>query len=1083
MKNKKAFILFTLIAMIFSGFVSVNDSHSAPEASIFCRAMGSNMGRHTIDRNVIKPDDGHRKWTVQEVFSKGVKYSTYYGEGKGNLVYPDKIDRGKKRAEEAWNAPGVQSRLESASNGPCFPTDFIPNIVVSLSSTIVNMINSLVGYAIGSNELTEGLVNIIGGKTDSDSGLIGIFLNSIYMPLVVIAALFLAVTIIYKGLIQMKFREAIMSAIWSLGAFIIGLTLMFNPKMLVRIPQAATNTITTCVMGAMSGQNCLSEDVLAPSIVTGHECRSEIIDGDNDIETAVNSMNCTIWKTFVLEPWAEEQFGEPYSHLYTKNEPEGGKIWSNLPEEKEDLYCVNLASTRSASGSGTSVHMNKDAENTTICNVALYQLYLKADMVDSVNQNENRYKLVSRGKTPMPIDERWYDIIVPMATSSSHWDSWVGGGQSLISRFMSSLLSLIAVIAASFVLIPLSIFAGAYKVIGVILMAFSPLFLLFAVEPTRGRKIFLGWLETVVSSILKYFAIILLMVVSLMLYAGVLSATKGFASSFVSVIVLTAAIRMYRKEIVDLIGASNMGGERLSNKTNEVLEKAGDKAKRASQAVVGGAVGGSIANLSARRTNKTSRENHLDRLREELNKDIPEDEKDDIRERIAREEAAIDELGGVMKSATKGGLKGAKDTSARMLKRGTSATALAFKQGSETKRKLEQGQKGTNKTHDYERELFDSRNEARKKRSEGNPNDKTQENMENYDYEGNDISYRKDMSTSAIERDKMIQRLRPASNEVNYSGDLSSDELSSLDNFATELKKMTDDGELAEMSNNKEVALDPNKRKLVANELNARIALNTINGKASGELSRHELASPENLSDEELRLNMDIHRENYMETGSQLEYDKLDESYKEIVKRGGIPFAERKELKDTMDNTKIERAVLEETDKKYVRNENVPTSEEANKDPEKYVKKVTAPQEIVETYKRKEEDEAKFNEKMKEIEKETNDNNKETPGPNEPPRKETNDNNKDVPGPNEPPRRDTNDNNKDIPGPNEPPRRDTNDNNKDIPGPNEPPRRDTIDETQDFKLPEEFNMEEIDISESFDPLNRDNSSENTDDFN
>ena len=377
------------------------------------------------------------------------------------------------------------------------------------------------------------------------------------------------------------------------------------------------------------------------------------------------------------------------------------------------------------------------------------------------------------------------------------------------------------------------------------------------------------------------------------------------------------------------------------------------------------------------------------------------------------------------------------------------------------------------------------------------------------------------MSTSARDRDIEIQRFRPSSDEVNYSGDLSSDELSSLDNFATELKKMTDDGELAEMSNNKEVALDPNKKKLVANELNARIALNTYNGKASGELSRHELASPENLSNEELKLNMNIHRENYMETGSQLEYDKLDESYKEIVKRGGMSVKTRKELKDTMDNTKIERAVLEETDKKYVRNENVPTSKEANENPEKYVKKVTVPEELAKAYDKKVEDEAKFNEKMKEIEettpprKETNDNNKEIPGPNKPPRKETNDNNKEIPGPNEPPRKETNDNNK-KPGPNEPPRKETNDNNK-KPGPNEPPRRESNDnnkkpepnepprresndnnkkpgpnepprresqqnETQEFKLPE-LNMDEVDMSESFDPLNRDSSFENTDDFN
>src|SRR5690606_5770697 len=144
------------------------------------------------------------------------------------------------------------------------------------------------------------------------------------------------------------------------------------------------------------------------------------------------------------------------------------------------------------------------------------------------------------------------------------------GQNSFANRLGSSILGLLAVTAASTVLLTLSLFGGAYKLIGLILMAFAPVFFLFAIEPTRGRKIFLGWLETLVSSFLKYFAITVLLVVALVMYAGLLSNIDSTMMSLVAIIILTVALHMYRKEIIDLIGASNMGGERLSNKVGDL---------------------------------------------------------------------------------------------------------------------------------------------------------------------------------------------------------------------------------------------------------------------------------------------------------------------------------------------------------------------------------------------------------------------------------------------------------------------------------------------------------------------------------
>ena len=931
MKIKRILVLFTMIAIMLSGLSSLNYSHSAPQAAVACNGMGSNFNRESIDKkNLVKPASSNRKWTVQEVFDKSTVFSTYYGEGEGTWMYAAKVDRGKDRVgQAAWTATGVQDKLKAARSGICFSGDNFPNLGLLFAGGVVKLINGTVSSLIGSDNMTEGLSEVIGGKSDSDTGLIGTFVNSIYMPLVVIAFLFSAVTIIYKGLIKMQLREALMASLWSIGSFVIGLTLMLNPSMLVGFPQQATTTISSCVMGAVTGQNCLSDSVVAPALVAGNECRSEVVGGKNGIDTIVNSMNCTIWKAFVLEPWAEQQFGQPYSDLYTDKIPAGGTKWSSLPKGAEKKYCVNIASKKSAKDSAkTYVNMDLNS-NSTICNVALYQLYLKTEMTDNINHKDDGYKLITVGENPEKFDARWYDIIVPMSGNAASWKNWTGQGR-LLPRIGTGFISLVSVLLASVILISLSIFGAAYKVISVVAMAFAPVAFLFAIEPNRGRKIFLGWLETVVSAILKYFAITLLMVISLILYAGVLMNTTGLGS-LISVIVLTVALWMYRKEIVDLIGASNMGGQRLSNKANELLDKSKKTAKEKGGALVGGAIGGSMAANSNRRENLTNRNKNLDYLRENLKNATPE-QKSGIEAQIANENKAIEEIGSKLKASVQGAGKGGIDSTKRTMKRGTSAASMAFKQYDMSKRDLEKEQRDAEKAA-----------AARLTKSE-----QSQQNNSNGGYSGPPIGpgpknpNGSSKSEEEMLGDNRVEGLKFHREKVSYNGNLSKEEVSALDNFADKLASTDNDEELLSLAENKDVMADENKRNLVANEINARIRLNSENGQPSGDLSRLGLANVKNISDEELKLNMEIYRENYLETGSEPDFDKFNSYSKEMLSRGGTSIAVEKSINDT----RMTRAINEETGKEYKRAEGVPTLEEVKEDPSKHIKDVTSPKNL-----------------------------------------------------------------------------------------------------------------------------------------
>lgn len=934
MSKKRIYTIITVLLILLTTISTLESFYSIPQAGTVCSQMGSFMARNSIKRDgIIKSNEPNRKWTVEEVFSNSTKFTSYYGEGEGDWTYANKVDRGAARASlngYDWSDATVQDNIKSLRNFGCFFSmgDGFPNLGLNIASSIAGLISTVVGFLIGQDFMVESLVEIIGGVGGSD-GLISIFFRSIYMPLVVLAFLFTAMTIIYKGLIKRQLREALSSIIWSTLAFVVGVTLMFIPSFLVGIPQAVTSTITTCVLGAINGENCLTGDVTTPSLLTGIECSSRIEGDSNSADMMVNGMSCTIWKTFVLEPWAEEQFGAPYSELYTADVPAGGSLWNGLSGEDRQ-YCVNLASSQSADSIGHSgtIDMNR-SDNSTVCNIAVYQLYLMTEMEDSKNHSGDEYKLTtSFDKSTDPYDERWYDIILPMAKHNTGWKNW-NGQSRLLSRIATANMSILAVSAAALVLIVLSVFGAAYKVIGVIMMAFAPLFLLFAVEPGRGRKIFLGWLETLISSMLKYFAITILIIVSLVLYAGVLSTTSGVVS-FVSVIVLTVALLNYRSEVVDLIGASNMGGQKLSNKANKALDWTKKQGKEKGSALVGGAIGGSLAASKSRKEDINKRDESIKELQDSINRATAENRVEDVKlltETRDKEQAVrnkMESAGGKIASQFEGVTQGAGKSMGRVMRRGTSLTANAFKQKSMTENELEKkyadsrGKAGIGN---------DKRTSEIKDAMTGDSNQKT-DNKNNPNMNNNDFKDEtKEERTSVNDLDLNKTTLDEQRDKLEYIGDLTDEERAELDKFADAISRKDDAELMAEANDSKLMTPEnENKRMAVTNEINARLRFNTLTDVVSNPaLAMSAMANPVNMTPIDLELAMNISGENYQRSGEETEIERFRELSQERVSRNIMTESElnKKEL-----YLKQSRQVMEDSNSEFIKNEEIKTDKE-----------------------------------------------------------------------------------------------------------------------------------------------------------
>lgn len=664
MSSKLKKRLFVILAVFSLAFVSIGAATMAvntvaDENTVTDRTLGYNM--KSKGKVKLRKSAASGKINARDLLSSGLGFTSYYGEYDGNmLMLPTGDDRGANHP--LWDDADVQERLNSpelrtfarTSLGMGALESTPGNMLLNGASAMTNLaslaMNALFGDALFGSKDNGGisLTDIIGGSRNN-TGIIGMLFSGIYMPLIIIAALITALHLIKKGFIERKFREALGDAVWSIMAVIIGVALMNNPDLLATAPYKATNTIATCVVGAMNGENCFSEKpVSKPEAFVSNECASNV----EGVEGLVDSMTCTIWKAFVMEPWAQAQFGIPYNELYTANAPSNGSIWTGLPEDIDgESFCVlNGTSKPESYKSGDVVTLD---QGDKICNVAYYQAYLQT-------------KAHSEGKkapTFDDLDDRWYDIIIPMAKSEANWNQWTGQGFAG-HRFGIALASFISAILGSSLLFILGIQGAAYKIAGTLLMAFAPMFFLFAMVPNKGVKIFLGWLETVIASILKYLAVALLSIIALSLYSGILQNTSGM-TAFIAVLILSGALFAYRKEIINLVGATGMGGAKLTNKLTGGKGGLG-------KAALGGALGGALYNY-----------------RNPKSKGEPTIEFDEDGKAVLKPAEKQSKL----RSAFSGMGEGVKDATMRDLKRGTSTSSRMWQQYDRSKKDDERARK------------------------------------------------------------------------------------------------------------------------------------------------------------------------------------------------------------------------------------------------------------------------------------------------------------------------------------------------------------------------------------------------------
>jgi hypothetical protein len=601
----------------------------------------------TNGEGVFHASESLHKYTIQDMYAPSIGWSTYNGSpdpGKigagGDDATFGGIDRGEGSGVDSGTAGGFTDRnknIQTSSSGvrqsmPClgrYVGGLISNGILRIASMNMTMTSFFVTNAVNPTIICQDVsgnwnhgpcINLLGviggtGQNGSDGGIIGRLYSGLYQGLIIIVMAVVGIWLLWTGIAKHKIREAFGGLVWALLLFAGGVIMLNNPLLLAQAPMKIGTSIGACVVEGLNGIGCWDPNGNVSNGTTaaeGTECYLDVGSADGyseQLSLIARSSTCTMWKAFVLEPWSLGQFGTTYANLYTGglNSSEGS-FMKGFKDQDAVKYWKSIAvSMYSADGNMNNICTDQTSK-WRYSNIALYQLNLQTKYHDCTGTAKDipYHDTATVNKTGNAVYGDWYYMVDLMATAkttagaedpsqdvSTAWWYWYGGYAG--TRFGISLIAVIASLLGGFVLSVTALYALMYMFAGVLLMTFAPLFLLFGIIPGQGKRIFLGWLEQVISSIMKYFASILWMLIGVELYDAVLGASNSLGTSFLFVIIVTMTVWMYRKEFVEMIGKVDMGGQKMSNKFGEFISSKGAAAKRMAVAGVGGYAGGYLA--------------------------------------------------------------------------------------------------------------------------------------------------------------------------------------------------------------------------------------------------------------------------------------------------------------------------------------------------------------------------------------------------------------------------------------------------------------------------------------------------------
>lgn len=618
-------LLTTLVFAIVGIFAGVApEKVSAKEGEgWFCKdesIIGTNMntipskGSIDIDAPAKKIT---KRFNYDELFGGLPRMTVYKGEGHDQLslltyqLHEARV-KGILDGDSLQKAKSVRSLTNCTIDGiaPMVvgASEVLVSIPVKISTMVISVFFNPRLFCGAADE--KGCIDIggiIGGSGGSGGGIIGSLTSSLFLPLSALVASFSAFMVFMNVVRKKAIREGLIQMAWIVGSFIAFLVLLLSPQVFARGPMALTNAVLGCVAGSLSGGSCdggsnTQEDngKYGSSMMCAGYIRGASV--DEAAKIASSNLNCTMNKTLFMETVANSHFGMSLSELDTHIETTTFAKAATEAGIPLDTYCVPMQ-TEVEKGATRMKVAGRTFSGPKICNALVYASYLQsgakgADDFRLGPENGKVIKLddknsIKVGSGAGKFDTRWYNIIKPMAHTDAPWNTFTG---SFVPTVMGSMgdhfLAFVASVLAGGVAIHMGILGLVYLVSGTVMLAFSPFFALIGMHPTRGKRIFFGYLGKVLSAIAKAIVTSVIILVYITVVGGVVSASGSQIVSLILMIVFSIAMFMYRKEFINLLGTIDLGGENFGRSAGggQALKNMSGKIKR----TIGGSAAGAV---------------------------------------------------------------------------------------------------------------------------------------------------------------------------------------------------------------------------------------------------------------------------------------------------------------------------------------------------------------------------------------------------------------------------------------------------------------------------------------------------------
>lgn len=452
----------------------------------------------------------------------------------------------------------------------------LTNGLFSITKIIVTFTIALIAFSF--SDVTE----LIGLGASQDGGLVGLFTklySGFFTPLMFAVFTLTIIYVLYYGLVKRQLRQAFVNGLGqSLICMFFAFLIAGNPSFWIPLPNRVATYGQAVIISAM-GQSTDKTNGLCGTNVGGMQSGSSAIDLNASEATRAkqmakvsenmkSTMGCRMWEEFLLKPWTRGQFGSEYKDLVVAGS-KGAKLKNKNASfvQKADVPLGagviehNLALFQLSTQTEGHAQLSGEKGTATNSDENVPQLIdgLSSDwwrVVDTLSNYNEKEEII----TPPGTSEKVTTVVQTADEPLPEWQSWIGNRQH--ERYSTAILSVIFGGVGSAGPLVFGMLATIYSVGVTLLMALSPIFLLLGMWAGRGHSIFRGWLEALVSTMVKKIVASGLLLVS---FAFTISSMNmidkvGWLKSFVLLLIVTYVLIKNRKRIMNVFSNFNFGG-------------------------------------------------------------------------------------------------------------------------------------------------------------------------------------------------------------------------------------------------------------------------------------------------------------------------------------------------------------------------------------------------------------------------------------------------------------------------------------------------------------------------------------------